>query len=262
MGKRRMFLAELIKSDRFYSLPSPAQTLYIHLNLDADDDGFVGNPKAIARSLNIKYTYLDTLIDRGYLIEFESGVVAVTHWNLHNKIRRDRYTATRFYEEYSRLEIKGGIYFKSEESQAGQGFPDFFDNQTATQGNVNEENVSQSSPSEFIYPQGSRRKDSEQFSTQIGGKLYEELTEDKYEEADKAKYLTYRKSLSSDNLLIYLEILKDIKSYFEKVSNETEYRRFVTYNEERSWQGRDGEDILGCFEKYAAAWLDKKKEFF
>ena len=261
MGKRRMFLAEILKSDNFYSLPSPAQSLYIYLNLEADDDGLVGNPRSIARYLKVKYANLQILINAGYLIEFENGVVAIVHWNLHNKIRRDRYTPTRFYEEKARLKIYGGIYFESDESQAGQGIPDFFDNQNATQGNEIEVNSNQFNESEFIYSQGSRKEDSETFSTQSCGKLCDGVTEEEYEDAD-IKDLTYRKLLSSDQLRFYIKYLEKVKKYFEEKSSALEYDRFVTYNENRGWIGKDGEDVLMRFEKYADEWLENKKRFF
>ena len=41
-------------TDEFLELPPTTQTLYFFLNLEADDDGFVGNPKTIMRLTGTK----------------------------------------------------------------------------------------------------------------------------------------------------------------------------------------------------------------
>ena len=90
MGNHRMFANAIIDSDSFLDMPLSTQALYFHLGMKADDDGFVGSPKRLARSVSCTEDDLKLLIAKGYIIPFDSGVVAIAHWNVHNKIRKDR----------------------------------------------------------------------------------------------------------------------------------------------------------------------------
>ena len=105
MAKKRMLAIDFIESDNFNRLTPTLQALYLHLIMNADDDGFVTNPKGVARSLGYKLETLRRLVDTGYIIEFESGVVVISHWLIHNQIRKDRYVKTRCTEEFARLYI-------------------------------------------------------------------------------------------------------------------------------------------------------------
>ncbi|MCD0151418.1 DNA replication protein, partial [Streptococcus agalactiae] len=49
MATRRMISKEVIMTDNFLDLPPTTKVLYFFLNLEADDDGFVGNPKTVMR---------------------------------------------------------------------------------------------------------------------------------------------------------------------------------------------------------------------
>ena len=103
MAERRMFSKTIIQSDQFCELPFSAQALYLHLALYADDDGFVNNTKLITRMIGAKEEDIRMLIEAGYLIGFESGVVVITHWLQHNLIRSDRYKETIYLEEKRHL---------------------------------------------------------------------------------------------------------------------------------------------------------------
>ena len=100
-----MLSIEVIETDMFYLLPPSSQVLYLHINLNADDDGMVGNVKNLVRAVGAEKKYYRILVERGYLIEFESGVVAVTDWRVHNRVRADRHIPTRYKEEFSRLTL-------------------------------------------------------------------------------------------------------------------------------------------------------------
>ena len=52
MAERRMFAKSIIDSDAFLDMSLSTQALYFHLNMRADDDGFVNNPKKIQRMIN------------------------------------------------------------------------------------------------------------------------------------------------------------------------------------------------------------------
>ena len=110
MASKRMIDINLINSDDFLSLEFAAQSLYLQLIISADDDGFVGNPKAIMRMGGKKRKDLEDLIEEGFVIGFDVCVV-IRHWNVHNKIRKDRYQPTRFRDEFNALELdESGMY--------------------------------------------------------------------------------------------------------------------------------------------------------
>ena len=49
---------------------------------------------------------LTALLGRGFLYQFEGGVVVVKHWRMHNTLRKDRYNPTSYQDEFSLLGIK------------------------------------------------------------------------------------------------------------------------------------------------------------
>jgi hypothetical protein len=107
MAERRMFAKTIIDSDAFLDMPLSAQSLYFHLGMRADDDGFVNNPKKITRMIGANDDDLKLLISKHFIIGFDSGVVVVKHWKIHNSIRSDRYKETVYIEEKAQLSTKG-----------------------------------------------------------------------------------------------------------------------------------------------------------
>ena len=104
MAERRMFAKTIIDSDAFLEMPQSSQNLYFHLAMRADDDGFINNPKSIMRLIGCKDDDANILIAKKFLIPFESGVVVIKHWKIHNYIRNDRYNETKYVQEKSQLE--------------------------------------------------------------------------------------------------------------------------------------------------------------
>lgn len=105
MAHKRMFNIDLANNDNFIDLPAAAQALYFHLGLRADDDGFVGGIKQIVRGLGFKSEDIQPLIDAGYVIKFDSGVIAISDWRINNYIRKDRYTPTLYQKEFAMLQV-------------------------------------------------------------------------------------------------------------------------------------------------------------
>jgi hypothetical protein len=103
---RRMFSSQIVDSDAFLDMPSSAQALYFHLGMRADDDGFVGNPRKILKMVGGNDDDLRLLVAKRFLLSFESGVVVIKHWLIHNLIRGDRYHETQYLEEKKTLTIK------------------------------------------------------------------------------------------------------------------------------------------------------------
>lgn len=104
MAKKRMFSNMITSTDDFLSLPLTTQCLYFHLNMNADDDGFVGNPKTVMKMIGASEGDMDMLKDRHYVLSFQnSGVIVITHWRLHNTLSKDRYKETTYLKEKSEL---------------------------------------------------------------------------------------------------------------------------------------------------------------
>jgi len=112
MAERRMFAKSIIDSDAFLDMPLSTQAMYFHLGMRADDDGFVNNPKKIMRMVNTSEDDLKLLIAKKFIIPFESGIVVIKHWRIHNYIQSDRKKETIYKDEASQivLDSKTGTY--------------------------------------------------------------------------------------------------------------------------------------------------------
>jgi hypothetical protein len=111
MAERRMFAKTIIDSDAFLEMPLSTQALYFHLSMRADDDGFINNPKKIQRMVGASEDEMKVLITKKFIIPFESGIVVIKHWKIHNYIAKDRYTPTVYQAEKALLETKdNGAY--------------------------------------------------------------------------------------------------------------------------------------------------------
>jgi hypothetical protein len=118
-----MFAKTIIDSDAFLDMPLSSQALYFHLSMRADDDGFINNPMKIQRMIGSSVDDLRLLITKNFVIPFESGVVVIKHWKIHNYIQKDRYKETVYQEEKSLLTVKENMaYTKSGESETTVGF--------------------------------------------------------------------------------------------------------------------------------------------
>ena len=106
MAERRMFTKKIIDSDAFLDMPLSTQSLYFHLNMRADDDGFLNNPKKIQRMIGASEDDLKLLIAKRFVLAFENGVIVIKHWRMHNLIRKDRYNQTQYVEQLEELTIK------------------------------------------------------------------------------------------------------------------------------------------------------------
>ena len=106
MAERRMFAKTIIDSDAFLDMPLSAQSLYFHLSMRADDDGFINNPKKVQRMIGAADDDLKLLVLKKFIIPFETGIVVIKHWKIHNYIRQDRYKETVYQEEKRRLNVE------------------------------------------------------------------------------------------------------------------------------------------------------------
>ncbi len=130
-----MFAKTIIDSDAFLDMPLSTQALYFHLSMRADDDGFINNPKKIQRMVGCGDDDLKLLMAKRFILVFESGVIVIKHWKIHNYIRNDRYKPTLYQDEKALLADKDNkAYTFAEELPKHDeklGIPD--DNQTVHQ---------------------------------------------------------------------------------------------------------------------------------
>jgi DnaD/phage-associated family protein len=110
MAERRMFSKTIIDSDLFLDMPVTAQLLYFHLCMRADDDGFINNPKRIMRDVRCSDDDMKMLVAKDFIIPFESGVIVIKHWRLHNYIRKDRRKPSQCLESSMVRIDERGIY--------------------------------------------------------------------------------------------------------------------------------------------------------
>lgn len=118
MADKRMFTKKVTDSDDFISLSSSMQALYLHLNQSADDDGFTNQVQMAMFKAHASVDDLKVLLAKRFVIQFESGVIVIKHWRMHNTLRKDRYTPTNFQEELNMLGIKKNGSYTLDKTQA------------------------------------------------------------------------------------------------------------------------------------------------
>lgn len=144
MAERRMFTDKITESDVFLDMPLSTQAVYFHFCMNADDDGFVKNPKRIQKMLGASEDDCKLLILKRFILPFDSGVIVIKHWRMHNLLRKDRYKPTEYIEEKSMLKIKeNGAYTLDENKglsvMATKWQPD--DNQMAPQDSIGKDSI-------------------------------------------------------------------------------------------------------------------------
>ena len=117
MANKAIFSKTIIDTDTFLEMPATTQNLYFHLNMHADDDGFIGNPKRIARMIGASDDDFKILIAKKFIIVFESGVIVIKHWRIHNTLSKMRYKETSYLDEKSQLLIKENNAYSLDEGK-------------------------------------------------------------------------------------------------------------------------------------------------
>jgi hypothetical protein len=106
-----MFTLQIVDTDAFLDMPATSQLLYFHLAMRADDDGFVDKPKKIMREVGVNDDDMKVLLTKRFILAFESGIIVIKHWKMHNYIQSDRYHETKYFEEKGKLRVKeNGAY--------------------------------------------------------------------------------------------------------------------------------------------------------
>ncbi len=120
MANRRMFSKSVTNNDKFTEMPSDAQSLYFHLGMNADDEGFI-TPKGMMRMINVGDDALKLLIAKGFVIPFDSGILVISHWKENNYIQNDRFTPTLYEFERSKLLIDKQEFYHHEDEYSPEG---------------------------------------------------------------------------------------------------------------------------------------------
>jgi hypothetical protein len=117
MASRRMFAKSIVLSDAFLDMPMSARCLYFTLSMLADDEGFVGSPKAIMRQCGASQDDLLLLLQKRYILGFDSGVIVIKHWKINNYLQKDRIIPTTYLEELSQLALDEKKAYTEKEKQ-------------------------------------------------------------------------------------------------------------------------------------------------
>ena len=111
MAERRMFTQKITEADNFTALPPTTKCLYFHLCMNADDDGFSNKIRQAMFNAHADQNDFEMLISKRFILPFDSGVIVIKHWRMHNLIRNDRYHETDYVEEKAKLVLKeNGVY--------------------------------------------------------------------------------------------------------------------------------------------------------
>lgn len=115
MAVKRMMNTNIINTDEFLSMPMSARLLYYDFCMRGDDDGFIDSPQKIMKMNGCSQDDLKVLVTKKYVIPCENGIFVITHWFIHNTIRRDRYNPTMHIEARNNLKLVDKIYQKDDE---------------------------------------------------------------------------------------------------------------------------------------------------
>ena len=105
MARRRMFSLDVVDTDKFVCMSKDARYLYFELGVRADDDGFIGSPMRIIKMTESTKENLNELINTGFIIQFDTGIIVITDWLQNNQLRKDRYKPTVYVNERNQISI-------------------------------------------------------------------------------------------------------------------------------------------------------------
>ena len=143
MAERRMFTQKITEADNFTALPPTTQCLYFHLCMNADDDGFSNKIRQAMFNAHADQNDFEMLVQKRFILPFDSGVIVIKHWRMHNLIRADRYHETDYLEEKAALILKeNGVYtdcIPSDNQVTTNGIPS--DNQMETEVRLGKDSI-------------------------------------------------------------------------------------------------------------------------
>lgn len=229
MAQKRMFDKRVISSDNFLEMPLSTQAVYFHLNMRADDDGFVDNWKSILRLIGGKEDDLKVLLSKKFIIPFESGVIVIKHWKMNNLLRKDRYIETIYQEEKGKLT-------EEESGEYSLGIPN--GNQVATQYSIVENSIVKNS----IYIPSNKKNALPQNDAKCDSKC------DANSELFTSFWKAYPKKRDKGKTEKWFE-----KNNPSKELVETMIKQINRFKDTEEWQNANGQFI-----PYPTTWLNGK----
>lgn len=220
MASRRMFSLGIIDSDAFMDMPLSTQALYFHLSMRADDDGFINNPKKIKRMIGASDDDLKVLTAKGFTIPFESGILVITHWKIHNTIQNDRYKETVYLIEKAELHTEKNKAY----SLNNQCFQNVSKMETQTRqdktrldkASIDKNRLEQTNSWKDVLPDGT---------------IYELLSDDERKNIE----------LKYDSVLELIDLVDDsIKSRTEQTPIKNHYKYILSIAESNNWPMKIG----------------------
>lgn len=113
MSKVRCISSDILENDNFTSLPMSAKMLYVYINNETDNLGFIDNMDIIVAKAKAKKKDIQLLIDREYLYKVKDWLYLEVHFRLNNKnLRPERGAKSRFgkYLDDYELDEERGMY--------------------------------------------------------------------------------------------------------------------------------------------------------
>ena len=253
MAERRMFSKTIMGSDTFTDMPASTQILYVHLSLQADDDGFLGNPKKIQKMIGCTIDDFNGLVDENFIIPFKSGVIAITHWKVHNRVRSDRYKETIYLKEKSQLrETATGVYELIPEEENGIPSDNHMDTNGIPSGNQTDTNG---------IPSDNQTVSERYTQYSIGKDSLVQVSPVQYSSVEVSSVSSSTSTEASSYYDVKKEASEETKNKKEKI-RENEREEPITV-----LPLRDGKEYP-LFQKHVTAWdfmyplVDVKQEFF
>ena len=224
MAQKRMFSKTIIDSDMFLDMPHSTQLLYFHLNMRADDDGFIDNCKNIMRMVGCKEDDLKVLATKKFIIPFESGVIVIRHWRIHNYIQNDRYTETKYKNEKSMLMLDENKTYVINSNKEGQCIQDGYNMDTQNKNQIKILDI------DNIYGQN-------------------EVKKEQWKEQFEKFYKTYPRKVKKQKVKEWFEKNKPSSELFSSMMSSLEQFRGST-----DWLADNGRYI-----PYPSTWLNQKR---
>jgi len=163
MAEKRMFTKKITNSDSFTAMPPTAQCLYFHLCMNADDDGFSNNVRGALFNAHASTDDFNTLVSKRFIIPFESGVIVIKHWKMHNYIQNDRYHETEYVEERARLVLKENGAYTEVDTTCIQNVSNMdtecIQNVSRDKNSIDKSSIEELSTDKYIVEKRSKRKD-------------------------------------------------------------------------------------------------------
>lgn len=228
MAEKRMFAKSIVLSDAFLDMPMSARCLYFTLGMLADDDGFVGSPKAIMRQCGASQDDMLVLISKRYVLAFDSGVIVIKHWRINNYLQNDRIKPTTYQDELATLTLDNkNAYTERDRLQSPQDVYEMYTQNSIEENSREENRVVESSRGRTQYAENVKMTEDEfkklvdQFGLEDTNRMIEIL--DNYKGSSGKKY-------KSDYRAILSWVVDRLKEEKTKKPNAVTNNPFLTAN--------------------------------